>query len=61
MVERALHNHLNGPAHVIDLPFKKDQIKDFVNGSISASIRPEQPQWIYAHEAVILSLPVSLD
>jgi len=26
--------------------------KPFVHGGISASIRPEQPQWIGGHEAV---------
>ena len=33
---------------------------DFGNGSKSASMKSGQPQWIYANEAVILSLPVSL-
>jgi len=31
-----------------------------VNGSKPASMNSGQPQWIHAHEAVILSLPVSL-
>ncbi|MDP3285349.1 MAG: hypothetical protein Q8M56_13045 [Desulfobacterales bacterium] len=30
------------------------------NGSIFAPMKSGQPQWIYAHEAMISALPVSL-
>ena len=33
---------------------------DSANGSKFAPMKSGQPQWIYAHEAVISSLPVSL-
>ena len=56
---RALNNSNLGPARAIGLSDPQECASDFGNPPRRTYIKSGQPQWIYANEAVILSLPVS--
>jgi len=58
--KRALNIYHSGLAGVMGFGIPQEDDSDSANGSIFAPMKSGQPQWIYAHEAMLLALPLSL-
>ena len=57
-IKRVLNISNPGLAWVMGFGIMQECDSAFANGSKSAPMKSGQPQWIYAHEAMISSLPV---